>query len=210
MANQNGSVYGLTLLCPILNDEKASPSHDLQIRDYLSKLTADSASPFAIAPGTHLARLVVMDDVVYVGMPACEEHLKSKYLVFESNLDGDLDTYLTGLATSIPEHIDAIWSHCNGYPGCADKARFVQYMKSCQLKTTFFFAAVNDKSVTQTLAALQTQRAVARFIAEHQGVSPAETQRDFIEFLKALDAAPPLKPAMNAPPRGIKTGGRNE
>ena len=30
------------------------------------------------APGTHLARLVVMDDVIYVGMPSCEEHLKSK------------------------------------------------------------------------------------------------------------------------------------
>src|SRR6185312_857599 len=154
MANENGIVYGLTLLCPILNDEKASPSHDLQIRDYLSKLSADSASPFAIAPGTHLARLVVMDDVVYVGMPACEEHLKSKYLVFESNCDGDLDTYLSGLAASIPEYLDAIWKHCVGYPGAANRQAFIDYMKACQLDTTFFFAAVNDKSVPETLRAL--------------------------------------------------------
>lgn len=210
MANQNGGIYGLTLLCPILNDESARPSHDLQIREYLSKLTADSGSPFAIAPGTHLARLVVMDDVIYVGMPACEEHLKSKYLVLESNFDGDLDNYLMGLATTIPEYLDAIWSHCNGYPGSADKAKFVRYMKACQLETTFLFAAVNDKTVTQTLAALQTQRAVARFVAEHQGVDPAQIQRDFIEFLKVLDATPPSKPAMNAQTRKVKTGGRNE
>ena len=94
MANQNGSVYGLTLLCPILNDKHEVPSHDLQIRKYLAELYTDARSPFAIAPGTHMARLAVMDDVIYVGMPACEESLKSKYLVFESNCDGDMDNYL--------------------------------------------------------------------------------------------------------------------
>ena len=98
MPNKNGSVYGLTILSPIIDDEKATPSHDLQIRKYLATLPTEEESPFALAPGTHLARLVVMDDVIYVGMPACEEHLKSKYLVFESNCDGDLDTYLSGLA----------------------------------------------------------------------------------------------------------------
>ena len=80
MPNKSGSVYGLTILSPIIDDEKATPSHDLQIRDYLAKLSTREDSPFAQAPGTHLARLVVMDDVIYVGMPACEEHLKSKYL----------------------------------------------------------------------------------------------------------------------------------
>ena len=96
MANTNGSVYGLTILSPIIDDANATPSHDLQIRAYLAKLSTREDSPFALAPGTHLARLVVMDDVIYVGMPSCEEHLKSKYLIFESNCDGDLDSYLSG------------------------------------------------------------------------------------------------------------------
>src|SRR5271167_4434745 len=98
MANKSGSVYGLTILSPIIDDRKAVPSHDLQIREYLANLPVGVDSPFALAPGTHLARLVVMDDVIYVGMPACEEHLKSKYLIFESNCDGELDAYLRGLA----------------------------------------------------------------------------------------------------------------
>ena len=210
MANQSGSVYGLTLLCPILNDPRATPSHDLQIRYYLATLPTGADSPFAIAPGTHLARLVVMDDVIYVGMPSCEEHLKSKYLVFESNCDGELDAYLTGLATAVPEHLDAIWSHCNGYPGAHDTAAFLRYMKACQIETTFFFPAVNDKSVTETLTALQTQHAVADFITHHQGMDPAEVQRDFIEFLKMLDATPPPSPARTAVSRDIKSGERNE
>jgi hypothetical protein len=210
MANQSGSVYGLTVLSPILNDAHVVPSHDLQIRKYLATLPTGAESPFAIAPGTHLARLVVMDDVVYVGMPACEEHLKSKYLVFESNCDGDLDTYLTGLATGIPHHLDAIWSHCTGYPGATDIAAFLRYMKACQLETTFFFAAVNDKSVTDTLIALQTQRAVADFIATHQGMDPGQIQQEFIKFIKILKATSPPAPGMMAPHRNVKTGGRNE
>src|ERR1700684_936490 len=84
MPSQSGKVYGLTLLCPILDDPTAIPSHDLQIRGHLAELSTGPDSPFAIAPGTHLARLVVLDDVIYVGMPAREDHLKSKYLVFES------------------------------------------------------------------------------------------------------------------------------
>ena len=165
---------------------RAVPSHDLQIREYLAELPTGEESPFALAPGTHLARLVVMDDVIYVGMPACEEHLNSKYLVFESNCDGDLDNYLAGLAANVPQHLDAIWSHCVGYPGAANPQAFIDYMKACQLETTFYFAAVNDKSVPQTLGALQTQRAVADFIASHQGMEPAQLQKEFTEFMAVL------------------------
>jgi hypothetical protein len=210
MPNQNGKLYGLTILSPIIDDESATPSHDLQIRNYLATLPTDQRSPFALAPGTHLARLVVMDDVIYVGSPAHEEHLKSKYLILESNCDGDLDTYLTGLATSVPHHLDAIWSHCVGYPGAANPQAFVAYMKACQLETTFFFAAVNDKSLPDTLRALQTQHAVADFIANHQGVEPARLQSDFKQFLADLRACPTPKAGIMAPVRDIKTGGRNE
>jgi hypothetical protein len=215
MPNQNGSLYGLTILSPIIDDPNATPSHDLQIRAYLAQLSTREESPFAVAPGTHLARLVVMDDVIYVGMPSCEEHLKSKYLVFESNCDGDLDSYLAGLADSIPDHLNAIWSHCAGYPkqGAADRQAFIAYMKACQLETTFYFAAVNDKPVSAALRALQTQTAVADFIAAHQGVDPAILQRDFIEFAAHVNSLPAPRPGSTGPVgphRSIKTGGHNE
>ena len=210
MPNQNGSVYGLTILSPIIDDDKATPSHDLQIRKYLATLPTGPESPFARAPGTHLARLVVIDDVIFVGSPAIEEHLQSKYLVFESNCDGDLDTYLGGLAKAVPEHFDAIWSHCIGYPGAANPRAFIDYMKACQLETTLYFAAVNDKSVPVTLRALQTQRAVTDFIATHQGMEPARLQAEFLEFVSKLESEPVPKPGSMGPQRALKTGGRNE
>src|SRR5271163_5116417 len=195
MPNVNGSVYGLTILSPIIDDEKATPSHDLQIRAYLATLPTGEESPFAQAAGTHLCRLVVMDDVVYVGMPACEEHLQSKYLVFESNFDGDLDTYLERMAVEIPETVDAVWKHCVGFPGAADVAAFKTYMKKCQIETTFFFADVNDKTVQQTLRALQTQSAVTAFIVKHQGAPPNVLQAAFAHFIEKLDKAPAPVPA---------------
>ena len=210
MPNKNGKVYGLTILSPIIDDDQATPSHDLQIREYLATMPTGEQSPFALAPGTHLARLVVMDDVIYVGMPACEEHLKSKYLVFESNCDSDLEGYMSGLAASVPEQLDAIWSHCVGYPGATDRKAFIGYMKACQIETTFFFAAINDKSVPQTLRALQTQRAVTDFVANHQGMEPAQLQREFAQFVTELKSEPLLKAASMGPHRDIKTGGRNE
>jgi hypothetical protein len=210
MANQSGIVYGLTILSPIKDDESVKPSHDLQIRKYLATLKTDEKSPFALAPGTHLARLAVLDDVIYVGMPSCDEHLQSKYLVFESNCDGDLEGYLTGLATTVPTYLDAIWGHCVGYPGAADPEAFVHYMKACQLETTFYFAAINDKSLQQALRALQTQQAVSEFIANHQGIEPAELQTAFLKFAAELGAAPIPPAGSMAPRRDVKTGGRNE
>src|SRR5215469_16281947 len=98
MANQSGNVYGLTILSPILQDEKIETSHNCAIRMQLACLPRDEFSPFARLSSTHMARLVVMDDVVYVGAPSCEEHLGSQYLVCETNFDGDLDTYLRRMA----------------------------------------------------------------------------------------------------------------
>lgn len=191
MANQSGSVYGLTILSPIIDDPHAEVSHDCAIRDYLAGLPRDHRSPFAKLSSTHIARLVVMDDVIFVGAPAREEHLQSKYLVFESNFDGDLDTYLRRMAQDIPSELDAVWRHCVGYPGVRDVAAFTAYMKKCQLKTTFYFADVNDKTVQQTLHALRVQASVAEFIAAHQGQPAAEIQAAFQQLMEKIRKEPP-------------------
>jgi len=191
MPNQNGQVYGLTILSPIIEDERLDICHSMELRWYLAHLPRDRRSPFAQLSSTYLARLVVMDDVVYVGAPACEEHLQSRYLIFETNFDGDLDTYLTRMARETPELVESVWKHCVGYPGLTDLAAFIAYMKKCQIPTTFFFADINNRTVHQSLIALQTQAALAHFIEKHQGKPPAELQRAFGHLLHALAKAPP-------------------
>ena len=134
-----------------------------------------------------------MDDVVFVGHPACQEHLKSRYLIFETNFDGDLDTYLRRMATETQEFVNAVWKHCVGFPGTADPGAFIGYMKKCQIETTFFFADVNDRTVEATLDALKTQSALAHFMEKHQGMPAAWLQREFGEFLEKLRQAPALR-----------------
>lgn len=190
MANQNGQIYGLTVLSPIIEDDRLDICHSMELRRYLASLPRDHRSPLGRVSSTHLARLVVMDDVVFVGSPACEEHLKSRYLIFETNFDGDLDTYLRRLATEVPEFVDSVWKHCVDYPGLTDQDRFVQYMKRCQIKTTFFFADVNNKTVDQTLKALQAQAAVGQFVEKNQGKTASEIQKAFGRLLDRIKKAP--------------------
>jgi hypothetical protein len=189
MSNQSGQTYGLTVLSPIIEDDASiDVCHATELRWYLARVKDQDC--FAKIDSTHLARLVVMDDVVFVGAPACEEHLKSRYLVFETNFDGDLDTYLTRMATETPEFVDSVWKHCVGYPGVRNPADFVAYIKKCQLTTTFFFADVNNRTVQQNLKALRVQAGVAHFIEKHQGRPPAEIQKAWQVFLKAMNEMP--------------------
>jgi hypothetical protein len=195
MPNQSGSIYGLTILSPIIIDPKDLVCHATAIRDFLATLPHDHTSPFAKVSSTHLARLVVMDDVVFVGTPAREEHLQSRYLVFESNFDGDLDTYLLRMARDAAHEVDSVWRHCVGYPGLRDAGAFVEYMKKCQVNTTFFFADVNNKTVQQTLRALKVQSGLVDFIAENQGRPAVEIQAAFREFVENIRSAPDPLPA---------------
>ena len=194
MANQNGRIYGLTILSPIIQGDSKDLAHATAIRWYLARQPRDRRSPLARVTGTHQARLVVMDDVVYVGAPACEEHLKSRYLVFETNFDGELDAYLMRMATEAREFVHSVWQHCVGYPGVDDPHAFAAYMKKCQLETTFYFVDVNNKTVEQNLKALQLQSALAAFIERHQGEEPAVLQKAFGQFLDAVRRAPAPEP----------------
>jgi hypothetical protein len=195
MANQSGNIYGLTILSPIKSAEPhAEISPSLAVRRYLRRMAQHEVSPFAKVSSTHMARLVVMDDVAYEGSPSCEEHLQAKYLIFESNFDGDLDTYLRRLATEAAAEVECVWKHCDGFPGVHDIGKFVEYMKKCQIETTFFFADVNNKTVQETLRALQIQSAVAAFIEQNQGKPPEELQRALVQFIHLLGEAPAPRP----------------
>lgn len=194
MANKSGNIYGLTILSPVRRHDVGEVSHALKIRQYLAELDRNTGSPFAKVTSTHMARLVLLDDVVYVGTPAVEDHLESHYLVFETNFDGDLDAYLERLAKDAAHEVNAVWGHCEGFPGTENLDAFKKYMKKCQVPTTFFFAAVNNKTVGQALKALQIKNAFAAFVEDNQGKPPEELQKAFGRFWNEVNATPPPPP----------------
>lgn len=201
MANKSGNAYALTLLCPILpgvskdhrDPDLASQSHAAHLRDHLEKFGLHEESPLARVPNTYMARFFVLSDVFYEGKPAVYEQLKSHYLVFSSDFHGELEPYLEGMWKAMNEEeeevqerrarLRALWSHCIGFESVTDAASFVEYIKACQVTTTFFFMGSTDESQSQQLKALYLKQEFSKFVFANQGKSPVELQTAFQKFV---------------------------
>ncbi len=193
MANISGNAYALTVLCPILPGipagapvETGGQSHTAILRDLLQTVRVNEESPMAKVPNTYLCRFWVLNDVPYQGNPAYLEHLKSEYLVFSSNFHGDLDTYLRGMWDALKKEVLAILVHCVAGETVRDAATFIEYIKKCQVTTTFFFNGSTDEPLAEQLKNLYLKQEFSAFAFDNQGKSAAELQRAFAEFVKRV------------------------
>ena len=173
--NTCGQAYGLTVMTPILEGHESALAH------YLSTLGTGSASPLANVLGTHFARWVVIGDVVYEGGRQRPEHLRVGRLLFTSNFDGLPEPYLEELRTGLGEVADQVWTHCAGYPGCADSGAFAAYMRSHQIESSLFFAAYGERTVADVKRSLATRRRVIDFAVRAQELAAIELQAAFRE-----------------------------
>jgi len=196
MANKSGNAYGLTVLCPILPGlPKQAPDgmNDQTLADLLrlqlQRLGVNELSPMARVPNTYLSRLWVLDDVPFQGRPAVLEHLKSNYLVFSSNFHGELDDYLRGMWRTVEPETRAILKHCVGFDRVTDVATFIDYIKRCQVETTFYFNGSSDEPLAVQLKSLYLKQELAKFAAANQGKSAADLQAAFKAFVARVQPA---------------------
>jgi hypothetical protein len=206
MANRSGNAYALTLLCPILpgSPKKAPEGMDDQtyadlIRTELFQLRVGQDSPMARVPNTYLSRLFVLNDVPYQGYPAVLENLKSSYLVFSSNFHGELEDYLRGMWREVEQEIRAILRYCVGFDDRVTNVEsFIDYVKKCQVTTTFFFNGSTDESLAEQLKSLYLKQEFSKFVFANQGKSAGEIQKAFAAFVirtqPANLASPTWKP----------------
>lgn len=171
--NKCGQAHALTVLTAIL------AGHESSLARYLDALGSGSASPLAGVPGTHFARWVVIDDVVYEGPRQKRDHLKLGQLLFTSNFDGSLEPYLEALRTGLGSAADEIWGHCAGYPGRGDASAFAGYMRRHQVGSALFFSAYGDSTVEDVKRSLKMRGAVIEFALRSQGMAPADLQGAF-------------------------------
>jgi hypothetical protein len=173
--NTSGQAYGLTVLTPIRD------GHEARLARYLDLLEGADGSPLAHVPGTHFARWVVVGDVIYEGRRQRRDHLKLGRLLFTSNFDGPVESYLEALRTGLAEVADAIWDHCEGYPGHSDPAAFAGYMRRHQIESALFFAAYGDRTVEDVKRSLAVRREVIDFALSAQGMGAEALQAAFKE-----------------------------
>jgi hypothetical protein len=173
--NQSGQAYGFLAMTPI------KPGEEDGLRAYLESLRTRSPRPFDTVPGTHMARFVIVDD--FYNSPSFkqgkEEHLALPTLCFSSNFDGDLDSYLDGLANALAADVPEIWGRCIGCPD--DPKALKGYLKHNQIDCGFFYAAYGEAPLPKVKASLAQRDKLMDFATRTQGMEPAALQQAFIK-----------------------------
>jgi hypothetical protein len=175
-ANVSGQTYAFMAMTPV------KPGEEEPLATYLRGLWGRGSSPLAKLPRTHIARFVIVPDFRNdkSWRQRREEHLDVPYLIFTSNLDGDLDSYLDELCEQLAPEAAEIWGRCIGCPENPRGAALKRYLKHNQINTGIFFAAYGHATVQKVKAALAQREQVIDFACTSQGLEPEELQRRFL------------------------------
>lgn len=197
MSNHSERAYALMVLCPLKNEAGLSVSPEGFLRDLLNELPVDQNSPMAAVPNTYFCRFFVLNDVIYQGLPADLDHLKSKYLAFVAEIhapdEHDVDDYLRQMwqLAGGGRFVPHAWQHCVGFESVNDAGKFVEYMRRCQINTTLYFNGSTDEPLKEQLKALYLKQEFSQFVHDHQGVPPSALQDAFQAFLARVRPSEP-------------------
>jgi hypothetical protein len=208
--NISGNAYALTMLCPIKPGVERNRIYADLIRDQLESWNMADISPMSKVPNTYLCRFFVLDDIYTESLPGASiwdalsdmriipsnkqrlaalphtDHLQSRYLVFTSNLHGDIDAYLQGMWQNIQTDIKAIWQYCYGFEDVKDAASFVAYAKKCCMESSLFFVGSNDDSLAAQLKALYVKQEFSRFAQETQDLPAPQLKQAYTAFMQRI------------------------
>lgn len=170
-----GQARALTVLAPVAPDRAGD------LAAALDALGTGADSPLARVHGTHFARWVVLDQLVYAGKPQRRDTWKAPRLLFTSNFDGALEPYLEALRTGLGPDGDAIFGRCAEYPGSADAAAWTAWLRARTVPSSLFFAAYGDQIVHEVQTNLELRARLIAFALETQGLPATELKARFTE-----------------------------
>ncbi len=175
--NVSGQAYAFMAMTPV------KPGEQDALATYLRGLRARGPSPLAKLPRTHMGRFVIVHDFhndPSWGQPH-EEHLDLPYLIFTSNLDGDVDSYLDELCEKLAPEAKEIWGRCVGCPASAQGAELKAYLKHNQIDTGIFYAAYGHATVGTVKRCLRQRERTSEFAIAAQGLDPAALHEAFLK-----------------------------
>lgn len=169
---------GLSMLCPFPKNEPGMEETKLQ---YLCKI---EDQPFALVPGTHFARLGVLERVYHYDVGPVD--LESGYLLFAADVDGTKEEYLARMYEKMgATRINRIWEGCYGFDPEKGCAGFVAYMKKCSFAATLPFADYPFVSEWDVVRALKTHAWFTDHVFATVNCSPGDVKTRFEEHSMA-------------------------
>ncbi len=120
--NISGQAYFLMILTPVRPGEGGS------LRSTLAGMD-QRQSPLCRSGRTHFARWIVVADLPQHRAQPRPDHLDLAYLLFTSNFDGDLDSYLDELCEQLAPEAPELWGRCVGCPQPASGPALKTYLQ---------------------------------------------------------------------------------
>jgi hypothetical protein len=112
---------------------------------------AELDEPFRAVPGTHLARVQVLED---------------RQLLLAADYDGPLEPWLIAAASQL----DSVLSHCAFWPGADKQAEVVEWARERSFPAGFSVVGAPYATVEEIGDALSLRERLARFAAESEGL----------------------------------------
>jgi hypothetical protein len=110
--------------------------------------------PFARVPGTHLARVQVLED---------------RQLLLAADHDGPLESWLLAAA----HELDVVLAHCAFWPGVDNPAEVVSWARDRSVPAGFSVVGSPHATVQEVGEALALRERLARFASETEGLDDA-------------------------------------
>ena len=107
--------------------------------------------PFREVPGTHLARVQVLED---------------RQLLLAADYDGRLEPWLIAAA----EQLDSVLSHCAFWPGADKPAEVVEWARERSFPVGFSVVGAPNATVEEIGRALSLRERLGRFAAQSEGL----------------------------------------
>jgi hypothetical protein len=175
MGDAPGLISSLTVWTPIV------PGREEELQQVIEGWPTGAESPAARIETTHLARWLIVPQLVYQGPPMKPDGLKSQYFAFTAAFDGPKEAYVEALRTRLPDECDETWGRCVGYPGTADAGAFARYLRHNELRNGLFMCTYPDATVAEIRAGLDLKRRLLAFVVDAQGLDAETLHRRFLD-----------------------------
>ncbi|HEY4410156.1 MAG TPA: hypothetical protein VGO87_09750 [Acidimicrobiia bacterium] len=156
----------LTTLVPV------DAGREEALRKTLADLGPGDESPFHGLAGTHMTRLYVLDH--YGGSllgPVYHRELTPALLVLTAVVDGEPAAWADRLAVDIGPTVEAVWSHCRGFPGVDDGRAFGRWLLGYAVAPSFAIIPRQD-TVERVRSGLDVRARLGGLAARLQGAAP--------------------------------------
>jgi hypothetical protein len=181
----------LTLVAPIANDRLVSLS------ELLTEMGKDpghnAVIPFARLDGCHFGRILVWEPTEDLdGTPIRGQ------LVLLSECDGSADDHLRALVHTSDAGLDALYSHCDGYPTAPTPENRLRYLKRHRVRESAHYVHRPGRTLKQILAEAELRAAIERFVngREWSGQTASAARQRIVEHVRQV---PELSWALEQP-----------